>query len=77
MTPDFPQGDPFDAVNSFPGNGQMFVDLREASAESEAKLVRVMQTAAVEGFKSTRAHKSTKKIPVKDAAGNVTYESCE
>ncbi len=25
VTPDFPQGDPFDAVNSFPGNGQILI----------------------------------------------------
>lgn len=53
---------------------RLFVDLREASAESEAKLVKVMQTAAIKGFKTPRIHKTTKKVPVKDAAGNVTYE---
>ena len=41
----------YDAGRDTP-QARLFADLREAAAESEAKLVKVMQTAAIEGFKS-------------------------
>ncbi len=38
---------------------RLFCDIREAAAESEAKIVEMVRTAAVLGFKLTRLHRKT------------------
>ncbi len=38
---------------------RLFRDIRQAAAESEAKLVEMVKTAAVEGFRTTRVHRKT------------------
>ena len=52
-------------------HARLFADAREAAAVSEAKLVNTLMTAAVNGFKQERVHKSKKRVPVVDAAGAV------